>query len=112
MKLQQVDRLPPGADSFLTVTPAAREEILRLKMEKQQQGAMSCRCDIGAKETVWRYEWRDDFTDEDFVIELADLEIVMDAVSIAYVLDEYTLDYQKQRFVMYKNPRGPLRHQR
>lgn len=110
MKLQQVDRLPEGARSFLTVTDSAQQQIRQLTAT-EPPGCFRIRADILATHTAWTFAWDDRFTDEDFVVDIGDIEIVMDATTIAYILDEYTLDYQSQQFRIAKNSAGPLRHQ-
>ena len=110
MKLADVDRLPEGSNNFLTVTPQAVREIVTIG-DMKPTGAFRIRCDIGAKKTDIFFEWDDKFSDSDFVIALTgtDYLVVMDATSIAYILDEYTLDHQG-KFMLYKNPAGALRH--
>lgn len=110
MKLTQVDRLP-GTNTFLTVTDTAQEVIRNIARAKPE-GCFRVTADIQARQTIWRYEWTDTFTEEDYVIDVADLEIAMTATTIAYILDEYTLDYVNSQFHMSKNAKGPLRHQR
>jgi Fe-S cluster assembly iron-binding protein IscA len=109
MKLDQVDRLPTEA-SFLTVTDHAIEVIKNIARTKPQ-GCFRIDADIGAKNTVWRFAWDDKFSQEDFVTEVKGVEIVMTATTIAYILDEYTLDYVNSEFRIKKNPEGALRHQ-
>jgi hypothetical protein len=111
MKLEDVDRLPAGSNDFLTVTPSARQAIIDLAQTKPQ-GAFRIRCDIQALKTDFIFEWDDRFSQDDFVISMDHPEyvIVMDATSIAYILDEYTLDYPG-KWHIYKNVKGPRRHQ-
>jgi len=111
MKLSDVDVLP-GTNDFLTVTDSARQAIIDLGNMKPT-GAFRIRCDIQALKTDIHFEWDDKFSQDDFTILLPNTDycIVMDATSIAYILDEYTLDYPGT-FKLYKNPQGPLRHQR
>lgn len=111
MDKSQVDLLPGNQQHFLTVTPTAVTEIKRLALEKPQ-GAFRIRCDILALKTDIYFEWDDQFEAEDYLITVNDIEIVMDATSIAYILDEYTLEFDGKRFLLYKNPNGPVRHQR
>lgn len=110
MDKNQVDKLPGGQQHFLTVTPAAISEIKRLGQDKPQ-GAFRVRCDILALQTDIYFEWDDQFGPEDYIINVEDVEIVMDATSIAYILDEYTLNFESTRFTLYKNLNGPVRHQ-
>lgn len=110
MKLQQVDKLPAGSRSFLTVTAQAREEIKRLNAARPE-GCFRIRAEIGPTQTIWQYSWDGVFSDEDFVVDIDDIEIIIDATTIAYILDEYTLDYEADQFRIFKNPLGPLRHQ-
>ena len=110
MKLQQVDRLPTE-QSFLTVTDAAAEVIKNIAGTKPL-GCFRIDADIRANQTIWRYEWVDEFTDQDFVTTANGVDIVMTATTIAYILDEYTLDYRDTEFHISKNSQGPLRHQR
>ena len=107
---QHVDRIP-GQQSFLTVTDSALEVIRNIAKTKPQ-GCFSILADIGAHTTTWRYEWRDQFTDQDYIVDIQDQEIVLDATTIAYILDEYTLDYVNTEFRMMKHSQGPLRHRR
>jgi Fe-S cluster assembly iron-binding protein IscA len=109
MDKQQVDRLP-GEMHLLTVTTTATEEIQRLARDKPQ-GAFRVRADILALKTDFYFEWDDVFGKEDYIITTTNTDIVMDATTIAYLLDEYTLDYTAPRFLLYKNPKGPRRHQ-
>lgn len=111
MKVQEVDRLPNGGMEFLTITESARAEIENLGNMKPQ-GAFRIRCDIQATKTNIYFEWDDRFTQDDFIVdERGAFPIVMDATSIAYILDEYTLDHQG-RFSLSKNRLGALRHQK
>ncbi len=111
MKLQQVDKLPAGSRSFLTVTDSAQKKIQELNKDRPQ-GCFRIRAAIGHASTEWTFAWDDQFADEDFVVDVTEqLEIVMDATTIAYILDEYTLDYEQDRFRIFKNPLGALRHQ-
>ena len=109
MNKQNVDRLPTPA-TFLTVTPRALEVVKNHSVGKPQ-GCFRIDADIQAKKTVWRFAWDDQFTDDDFVVEVSGAEIVMTATTIAYILDEYTLDYVQSEFVINKNAQGPVRHQ-
>lgn len=111
MDKSQVDLLPGNQPNLLTVTPSAVIEIKRLG-ENKPQGAFRIRCDILALKTDIYFEWDDQFASEDYILNIADVEIVMDATSIAYILDEYTLDFDGIRFMLYKNLDGPVRHQR
>jgi len=110
MKLQQVDKLPQGSRSFLTVTAQAQQKIRDL-VRISPPGCFRIRADIGSKTTDWTFAWDDQFKDEDFVVDIVDIEIVMDATTIAYILDEYTLDFELDQFSIFKNPLGALRHQ-
>ncbi len=110
MNKSQVELLPGGQQHFLTVTPNAINEIKRLGLDKPQ-GAFRVRCDILALKTDIYFEWDDQFTRDDYLITVEDVDLVMDATSIAYILDEYTLDFDGVRFQLYKNPKGPVRHQ-
>lgn len=110
MDKSQVDLLPGEQQHFLTVTPTALEAIRRLGAEKPG-GAFRVRCDIRALETDIYFEWDDQFGPEDYIITVEDVDIVMDATSIAYILDEYTLNFEVTRFTLYKNAAGPVRHQ-
>lgn len=111
MDKSQVDLLPGEQPHFLTVMPAALAEIDRLAQGKPQ-GAFRIRCDIQALKTDIYFEWDDQFGAEDYLITVEGREIVMDATSIAYILDEYTLNFDSNRFVLFKNLNGPVRHQR
>ena len=108
MNKSQVDRLPTPA-TFLTVTPTALEVIKNHSVNKPQ-GCFRIDADIQAKKTVWKFAWDDRFTDDDFVIDISGTEIVMTATTIAYILDEYTLDYVNSEFNIKKNSDGALRH--
>jgi Fe-S cluster assembly iron-binding protein IscA len=110
MQKQDVDQLPGGA-SFLTVTPTAQEVIRNIAATKPR-GCFRIEADIRPQQTLWRYEWVDEFTDQDYITEVAGVEIVMTATTIAYILDEYTLDYVNSAFHIKKNAQGPLRHQK
>jgi Fe-S cluster assembly iron-binding protein IscA len=110
MQKQQVDILP-GGTSFLTVTETA-QEVIRNIANSKPQGCFRIEADIRPQQTLWRYEWVDEFTDQDYITEVAGVEIVMTATTIAYILDEYTLDYVNSSFHISKNARGPLRHAR
>jgi len=110
MKLQSVDRIPADSNSFLTVTDSAVQAIQQLAQTKPA-GCFRLRADILAKKTDWYFEWDDVFREEDFVVEVKGVEIVLDATTIAYILDEYTLDYAEDRFRIARNSDGPLRHQ-
>lgn len=110
MDKSQVDQLPGGQQHFLTVTPTALEEIKRLGADKPQ-GAFRVRCDILADRTDTYFEWDDQFGPEDYLITIEGVEIVMDATTIAYILDEYTLNFDVTRFTLYKNLNGAVRHQ-
>jgi Fe-S cluster assembly iron-binding protein IscA len=110
MNKSQVDRLP-GPANFLTVTPTALEVIKNHSVNKPQ-GCFRVNADIQPKVTLWQFAWDDRFTDEDFVTDVNGVEIVMTATTIAYILDEYTLDYVQSEFKISKNPSGPLRHQK
>lgn len=110
MKKQDIDPLPGGA-SFLTVTDTALE-VIRNTAKTKPQGCFRIDADIRAQQTLWSFAWDDEFTKEDFVTEVQGVEIVMTATTIAYILDEYTLDYVNTEFRIYKNPQGALRHQR
>ena len=112
MKLADVDRLPEGTNTFLTVTDPARNEIIAIALSKPE-GAFRIRCDIQAKKTDIHFEWDDRFGAEDYIIDMnhPQAQIVMDATSIAYILDEYTLDCVNHTFTLKKNSQGPLRHQ-
>lgn len=110
MDKNQVDTLPGEQQHFLTVTPSAAEEIRRLGKDKPQ-GAFRVRCEILATKTDIYFEWDDQFKSEDYLLTIDGIEIVMDATSIAYILDEYTLNFENTRFILFKNPNGPLRHQ-
>ena len=111
MNKSQVDLIPSSQQHFLTVKPGAITEIKRLG-EGKPQGAFRVRCEILALQTDIFFEWDDQFKSEDYLITVGDVEIVMDATSIAYILDEYTLDFDGSRFLLYKNLDGPVRHQR
>lgn len=110
MKLQQVDKLPTE-QSFLTVTDRAAEVIKNIAGTKPE-GCFRIDADIQPNQTFWRYEWVDEFTDQDFITRANGVDIVMTATTIAYILDEYTLDYVNSEFHISKNAQGPLRHQR
>jgi Fe-S cluster assembly iron-binding protein IscA len=58
------------------------------------------------------FEWDDQFSAEDYIVDVRQLEIVMDVNTVAYILDEYTLDFNNNRFQLAKNAKGPLRHQK
>jgi len=109
MEKSDLDPLPGGA-SFLTVTDRALEVIDNLSKLKKE-GCFRIDADIQAHQTIWRYEWVDEFTDQDYVTEVKGREIVMTATTIAYILDEYTLDYVNSNFHISKNSKGALRHQ-
>ncbi len=110
MKLSQVDKLPTE-QSFLTVTDSAAEVIRNIARSKPE-GCFRIDADIGPQQTLWRFEWVDEFTGEDFITTANGVDIVMTATTIAYILDEYTLDYVNTEFRIKKNPDGALRHQR
>jgi Fe-S cluster assembly iron-binding protein IscA len=110
MQKQDVDQLPGGA-SFLTVTKTALEVIRNIAATKPG-GCFRIEADIRPKQTLWRYEWVDEFTDQDYITEVDGVEIVMTATTIAYILDEYTLDYVNTEFHISKNVKGALRHQK
>jgi Fe-S cluster assembly iron-binding protein IscA len=109
MNKTEVDTLPVPAH-FLTVTDTAAEEIRRLG-ENKPTGAFRVRLDILAQKTDIYFEWDDVFGPEDYLLTVNGAEIVMDATSIAYILDEYTLNFEVTRFTLYKNLAGPVRHQ-
>ena len=110
MKQQDVDHL--STSEFLLVTPSAAAEINSIGSAKPQ-GAFRIRCDIQAQKTDMIFAWDDVFKEEDFLLDINGLDyaIVMDAMSIAYILDEYVLDSVNRQFSLKKNPAGPLRHQ-
>lgn len=110
MDKSQVDLLPGNQQPFLTVTKPALEEIDRLSQTKPQ-GAFRVRLDIQARQTDIYFEWDDQFGPEDYIITVEGREIVMDATSIACILDEYTLNFEGTRFTLLKNANGPVRHQ-
>ena len=110
MDKSQVDKLPGLQQPFLTVTDTALAEIARLSQDKPA-GAFRIRIDIQALKTDIYFEWDDQFGPEDYLITVKDQEIVMDATSIAYILDEYTLNFETTRFTLVKNVNGPVRHQ-
>jgi hypothetical protein len=111
MKQQDVEHL--STSEFLVVMPSAASEINAIGASKPQ-GAFRIRCDIQAQKTDIIFAWDDVFREEDFLLDIKGLDyaIVMDAMSIAYILDEYVLDYKQNKFSLVKNPGGPLRHQK
>lgn len=110
MDKSQVDALPGGQQHFLTVTESALLEIDRLANQKPQ-GAFRIRVEVEPQRTNIFFEWDDQFGPEDYIITVEGREIVMDATSIAIILDEYTLNFESTRFTLLKNADGPIRHQ-
>ena len=112
MDKSQVDKLPGEGAVFLTVTAQAADAINSIGAAKPQ-GAFRIHCDIQARETLIKFAWDDVFGMEDFLFNIpgVDYDFVMDAVSISYILDEYTLDHANGSFDLSKNLKGPLRHQ-
>ena len=105
----QVDKLQ---DQILTITPEAAKQI-HLIGESKPQGAFRIKCEPNARTTEITFAWDDVYTQDDFMLPVPNTkhEVVMDALSIAYILDEYTLSWDGYRFIINKNSDGPLRHQ-
>ncbi len=104
------DRLEQA--EFLTISEEAIIAINKLGNTKPQ-GAFRIRCNPDPKVTSIEFAWDDVFTRDDFMISIphSEFEIVMDALSIAYILDEYLLTHDGYRFILSKNPAGAIRHQ-
>lgn len=108
----QADRFP-SENTFLTITDEAVRAINNLAATKPQ-GAFRITAVPTHAETKIEFAWDDVFTQDDYLIPVPNSthDIVMDALSIAYILDEYTLSHDNYRFILSKNKQGPLRHQR
>ena len=108
----QVERIP-GDNYFLTYTPSAVQAIHALGLTKPQ-GWFRIRCIVLADRTDIEFAWDDQATADDFLIPIPNthFELIMDAVSISYILDEYKLSHDGIRFILSKNPAGALRHQK
>ncbi len=103
----------PGDNYFLTWTEPAVRAVNKTGMDKPQ-GWFRIRCDIQADKTNFVFAWDDQTSQDDFLIPIPNspYELIMDAVSISYILDEYQLDHDGHRFIISRNPQGPLRHQK
>ena len=108
----QVERIP-GDNYFLTYSPEAIEAIQAIGKTKPE-GWFRIRCIVLADRTDIEFAWDDRATDDDFLIPIPNstYELIMDAVSISYILDEYSLTHDGIRFILSKNPKGPIRHQK
>ena len=108
----QVERIP-GDNYFLTYTDEAIQAIHALGLTKPQ-GWFRIRCNVLADRTDIVFAWDDQATEDDFLIPIPNthFELIMDAVSISYILDEYKLSHDGIRFILSKNPAGALRHQK
>lgn len=97
---------------FLTISPEAVAAINKLG-DSKPQGAFRITCNPEPKVTSIKFAWDDVFTQDDFMIDVptSKYEIVMDALSIAYILDEYLLTHDGYRFILSRNPNGAIRHQ-
>ena len=109
MELEQL----PGDNYFLEISQAAAEAIEKIG-DTKPQGSFRIKCDPQGKRTEIVFAWDDQYTRDDYSIPVPNCryDIVMDALSIAYILDEYVLSHDGYRFILNKNPNGPLRHQR
>ena len=105
-----MDRLT--TTEFLTISQEACQAINKLG-DTKPQGAFRITCNPDPKVTSIVFAWDDVYTKDDFMIPVPNskYEIVMDALSIAYILDEYLLTHDGHRFILSKNPNGALRHQ-
>lgn len=95
----------PGEGDFLTITEYA-EAAIELIGESKPRGAFRIRCVPNESTTEIVFAWDDVFTDDDFefpVSKRSKFLIVMDALSIAYILADYTLDHQLDKFTLTKN---------
>lgn len=95
----------PGEGDFLTITKNA-EAAIELIGETKPQGAFRIRCEPNELTTEITFAWDDVFTDNDFefpVSKQSKFLIVMDALSIAYILADYTLDYTVDKFTLTKS---------
>lgn len=109
--MQEVDKLP-GDNYFLTWTEPAVIAVNKIGMDKPQ-GWFRIRCDIKPERTDFTFAWDDVSSMDDFLIPIPNspYELIMDAVSISYILDEYLLDHDGLRFIISRNPEGARRHQ-
>lgn len=101
----------PKHEQFLDVTEPARRAIEKIGNTKPQ-GSFRISCNPTSKNTEIEFAWDDVYSQDDFMLDIEDLkyEIVMDALSIAYILDEYQLSHDGYRFILSKHPQGPKRH--
>lgn len=97
------DQLPDNG-AFLTITPEAQAAI-ELIGETKPQGSFRIRCEPNERTTDITFAWDDVYTEDDFefpVSKTSKFNIVMDALSIAYILADYTLDYDLAEFRLSK----------
>ncbi len=94
----------PDLGAFLTITPEA-EAAIELIGETKPQGSFRIKCVPNATKTEITFAWDDQYTEDDFefpVSKTSKFNIVMDALSIAYVLADYTLDHKQGKFIMHQ----------
>ena len=91
----------PGMGDFLTVTEEARNQIEAIAT-LHPKGAFRIQCTPNATTTEIKFDWDEGFTQDDFEFPCGSSSIVMDALSIAYILDDYTLDYVFGKFTLEK----------
>lgn len=105
------DRLP-GNELVLAVTEAAARAIQAIGDDKPQ-GAFRIKIIPLHNKTDIEFAWDDQYTRDDFLLTVpdCDYDIIMDALAIAYILDEYLLSHDGLRFILSKNPAGAARHQ-
>lgn len=91
----------PGMGDFLKITEEANNQITAIST-LHTKGAFRIQCIPNAKTTEIKFDWDEGFTEDDFEFPCGSSSIVMDALSIAYILDDYTLDYVFGKFTLEK----------
>ena len=90
-----------GMGDFLTISPNAKKEITSIG-DSKPKGSFRIKVVPNEKTTEFVFAWDDVYTEDDFEFPAGKYNIVMDALSIAYILDDYVLDFMANQFKLYK----------
>lgn len=96
-----------GGGDFLTITDSAKQHILELFVTKPK-GAFRIRCEPGPETTLFLFDWDTGYTEDDFEFPCGAASVVMDALSIAYILDDYVLDHVFGKFTLEKRSQNAV----
>lgn len=82
-------QMPPD---FLELSASAKANILK-ETKERGQGHLRIKVEHDRERTLFEFSWDEPGKFEDFLLHYDEFDIIMDALSIAYILDDYLLDW-------------------